>query len=130
MKWCQLMNDLEHQHGVALMDWVKLNIGRWPCLNLFYHIPNGGPRSKAAAGKLKAEGVKAGVSDYHLPVAFGGYIGLWIELKTESKNSRPTRDQIEWQERCRMYGHRAEIAVGWVEAAAIIRDYLTLKSDG
>ena len=53
----------EHAHQVALFDWANLHLGRMPELAAMYAIPNGGARSKATAGKLKAEGVKAGVPD-------------------------------------------------------------------
>ena len=41
----------------ALAQWLDLHKILW-C-----HVPNGGQRSKAVAGKLKAAGVKAGVPD-------------------------------------------------------------------
>lgn len=41
----------------ALAQWLDLHRILW-C-----HVPNGGQRSKAVAGKLKAAGVKAGVPD-------------------------------------------------------------------
>lgn len=46
----------EHEQR-ALAQWLDLNRILW-C-----HVPNGGQRSKAVAGKLRAAGVKAGVPD-------------------------------------------------------------------
>ena len=60
MKLTGIRKDLipseEHeQRALALwLDWHKI---------LWCHVPNGGERSKAVAGKLKAAGVKAGVPD-------------------------------------------------------------------
>ncbi len=45
---------------------------------LFFHIPNGGHRSKAQAGMFKAMGVKAGLPDLCIILAGRAY---WIELK-------------------------------------------------
>lgn len=67
----------------CLFRWAEFASGKYPELRLMYHIPNGGARSKATAGRLKAEGVKAGVPDICLPVSRDGYHGLYIELKRE-----------------------------------------------
>lgn len=65
----------------CLFRWAAYNRGRWPEMELMYHIPNGGTRSKSEAGRFRAEGVKAGVPDICLPVARGGYHGMYIEMK-------------------------------------------------
>ena len=48
-----------------------------------FHIPNGGYRNAREAANLKRQGVKAGVPDLCIPVAKGGYHGLYIEMKTK-----------------------------------------------
>src|SRR5262245_64718583 len=48
---------------------------------LCFAIPNGGARDVITAGRLKAEGVRAGVPDVCLPVARAGYHGLFLEVK-------------------------------------------------
>jgi hypothetical protein len=108
------------------MRWVRLQYGRWPVLRLLHHIPNGGLRGKAAAGKLKAEGTKAGVPDYFLPHPRGGYHGLYIELK--APGGRPTPEQREFLSAAAEQGYRAEVAVGWEAARGIIRDYMTTEA--
>lgn len=65
----------------CLFRWAAFQSGKYPELKLLYHVPNGGSRKKSEAGRFKAEGVKAGVPDLCLPVARGGYHGLYIELK-------------------------------------------------
>lgn len=65
----------------CLFRWAAFQSGRFPELALLYHVPNGGSRKKAEAGRFRAEGVKAGVPDLCLPVARGGFHGLYIELK-------------------------------------------------
>ena len=76
---------LEEAEQCALMEWAAYNAGKWPELRLLYHIPNEGKRSIRAGARLKAQGLKRGVPDNHLPVARGGYIGLYIELKRRDK---------------------------------------------
>ena len=58
----------------AIIHWLRL------CVTPFaFHIPNGGLRSKASAGKLKADGVLAGVPDIGVPLPHGKI--LWVEVK-------------------------------------------------
>jgi len=112
----------EHIEAVALMRWVRLSTARYPDLAMLWHVPNGGHRSKATAGKMKAEGVKAGVSDYVLDCARGGYFGLRIELKP--KGGRPSPAQKDYISDVTAQGYRAEVAVGWESAKDILIDYL------
>lgn len=117
------MKDLEHQHQVALFNWAAYD--KRPELKLLYAVPNGGHRHKAVAGKLKAEGLKAGVPDIVLPVARGGYHALYIELKV-GKN-KPTPEQAEWLKRLYQAGNKATVCYGWDSAKETIERYLALK---
>jgi hypothetical protein len=94
----------------------------WPELALFHAIPNGGFRTKVTAAKLKAEGVKAGVLDTHLPVARGGYHGLWIEMKYG--RNKPTEEQKWWIEELRSQGHFVTVCYGWEPAAETLEHYI------
>ncbi|MCV4697551.1 VRR-NUC domain-containing protein, partial [Escherichia coli] len=38
---------------------------------------------------LKAQGLRPGVPDYHLPVARGGYLSLYLELKVDKNRTSP-----------------------------------------
>ena len=60
----------------SLFRWAAYQSGKYPELKLLYHVPNGGSRNKAEAGRFKAEGVKAGVPDLCLPVPRGEFHGL------------------------------------------------------
>lgn len=115
------MTMTEHEHAKALMRMVRLFSQQRPELGLFFAVPNGGDRNKIVASKMKAEGVKAGVPDYILPVARGGYHGLAIELK--SLTGRASREQVQWIEALRDHGWRAEVCRGWIEAMRVIADY-------
>lgn len=123
----------EDAHQIALFEWVERVRARYPLLKLLHHIPNGGLRHKAVAGKLKAMGARAGVPDLCLPVSrvVGGlqYHGLYIEMKKPaSKGSRagtPTNDQRRWIADLREQGYRVDVAFGWEEAARILVEYLS-----
>ena len=114
---------LEHDEQAALIDWTILMSRNWPELKLFYHIPNEGKRSPAAAGRLKQEGMKRGVPDNCLPVPRGKYHGLYIELK-RVKGGKPTPEQKQWVENLTGQGYLALICKGWEEAAKVIERYL------
>lgn len=112
----------EHAEQVALITWAKFESGRVPELALLFAIPNAGKRSRGAGGKLRAEGMKAGVPDLCLPVARGQYHGLFIELK--AKGGRPTDEQKTWLRALAEQGYYACICVGWANAKKAIEDYL------
>lgn len=54
-----------------------------------FAIPNGGFRDPATAGKLKAEGVKAGVADLLCALPVKQWHGLFIEFKSMTGDARP-----------------------------------------
>lgn len=99
---------------------------KYPELELMHHIPNGGHRSKAEAGRFKAEGVKAGIPDVFLPVARNGFHGLYIELKRQ-KYGRLSPDQEDKIPKLRAQGYRVEVCKGFQQAADLIEDYLSGK---
>ena len=93
----------EHEEQTVVMDWAFYNSRRWPALKWLFAIPNGAklPYKKTRGGRysrealwLKAEGLKAGVSDLMLPHASCSYHGLFIEMK-HGKN-KPTSNQKEF----------------------------------
>lgn len=89
---------------------------------LLIHIPNGGGRSSAAQGAiLKAQGVRAGVHDYFLPMPVGNTPGLWVELK--ASDGKPSDTQLEWYAAMRDVGYAACFAYGAAAAADAIKRY-------
>lgn len=106
----------------TVLRWAVYASGKYPELDLLYHIPNEGKRSKAAAGRLKAEGLKKGVPDLCLPVARGGYHGLYIELK--ALDGKPTREQIGWIGNLKQQGYYAVVCAGADRAIRVIEEYL------
>jgi hypothetical protein len=115
----------EHHEQCALITWANLSIGRYPELKWLFSIPNGGARSKAQAGKLKAEGVKKGVFDLCLPVRRGIYTSLWIEMKYGT--NRPTKEQLEFKEFVEGQGGFCVVCWSLDEAKRVIEDYLNQK---
>ena len=113
----------EEQEQAAIFEWVTLMQPQIPELADLFHIPNGGWRAPATAAKLKAQGVKPGVSDLMLPVARGGYHGLWIELKRR-KGGKVSPHQSDWITEMRFQGYRAEVCHGSEEACDLIYRYL------
>lgn len=119
--------DREGQEQAALMAELKL---RYPeAYKLIYHVPNGGHRVKAVAAKLKGQGVKAGVPDLVLPMARGGYFGLYIEFKAMPPFDAPVLpSQDAYLQALRAQGYLAIVCRGNIDAVEVIRAYLLLPA--
>lgn len=111
------------QEGV--FKWANFMSGKYPEIELLYHIPNGGSRNKIEAANLKRQGVKAGVPDLCLPVARGKWHGLYIEMK--AGDNKTTEKQDMWLAALRNQGYAAEVCYGWEETAEVITKYLELR---
>jgi hypothetical protein len=131
------------------MLWVRGNERAHPELKRLFHVPNGKARSEAAAGQLKAEGVRQGVLDYWWPwsvtrnVAHGVKIvhtglviaandkftaiyhpGLAFELKRRNASPSGTSDeQSGWMAYLSSQGWRTGVCRGAEEAIALVCDY-------
>lgn len=114
----------ESNEQQTLFEWARRQQGRWPELALLYHIPNEGKRSQRTGARLKAEGLKTGVPDICLPVARGGHHGLYIELKRR-RNSRVTKEQLDWIAELVAQGYVAAVCRGCDEAISLITGYLS-----
>lgn len=119
----------EAQEQRDLFRWAALERGRYPELQLMYHVPNGGSRHPYEARNLKQQGVKPGVPDICLPVARGGYHALYIELK-RTRNGRVSEDQRAWLGALARVGNKAVVCRGWNEARQEIEGYLNMRKDG
>ena len=118
----------EHAEQAALFRWAALASGVHPELRLMFHVPNGGARSKATAGRLKAEGVRAGVPDICLPVPRNGLGALYIELKRSATPGKPrgrvSESQRDWLGALQAAGNCVAVAYGWEQARGVIERYL------
>lgn len=117
------MTMTETDEQIALMNWATMMSGVHPELRLLYHVPNEGKRSKAAAGILKAMGLKRGVPDIVLPVPRGKYHGLYVELKRVD-GGHATKEQLWWLEQLEWQGYAVTICRGWQAASKAIMNYL------
>lgn len=123
------MNQEEHNLQCACVKWFAY---QHPELQgLLFSVPNGGARSKATAGKLKAEGVVAGVADLILLVprvhfdeqnAISCYYALCIEMKT--KTGRQSSEQKAWQLKVEKYGYKYAVCRSLDDFINTIENYL------
>jgi hypothetical protein len=117
-------SELDHQ--IAVIQWANLQAkcGRIE-LELLYAVPNGMWTSPAQAGKAKASGLKSGVPDLHLPVSRGGFIGLWIEMK--SARGRLQESQVWWHDRLISEGACVALCFNAGHAIDTLTEYLAGK---
>ncbi|MDF0731040.1 VRR-NUC domain-containing protein [Pseudomonas entomophila] len=115
--------DREGLEQAALMQELQV---RFPeAYALIYHVPNGGHRVKAVAAKLKGQGVKAGVPDLVLPMARGGWFGLYIEFKANPPFDAPVSpSQDAYLQKLHREGYLAVVCRGSIDAVQTIRSYL------
>jgi hypothetical protein len=112
-----------------VLRWATGQTDTWPELVLLYHVANGGKRGKREAAKLKRMGVKAGVPDLCLPVARGGFHGLYVEMK-RLDGGRVSTEQTAWLAALHAAGHCVAVAEGHEQAIAVIKDYLAADGCG
>lgn len=90
--------DAEQNEQIKVLNWASSTGRVHRALDTLFHIPNGGGRSKAEAGILKAMGVKAGVLDLFLPLPVEGglkamdtFCGMWVEMKCIRARNHPDK---------------------------------------
>lgn len=115
----------EHGHQRAFFAWLAYmdHTGAEKLAHMAFAIPNGGKRDPITAGRLKAEGVKAGVPDICWPVPLGGFGSLYIELKVDLNKASDKQDS--WHDELRACGHAVATAWGWRAARSAFTDYST-----
>lgn len=122
----------ESSEQSTVIDWARTWGAKLDGLDMLHSIPNGAvlgnPRYNrfALIGKLKAEGLKPGVSDLFLAVARNGYHGLYIELKRKHGGT-VSDDQQSWLIRAQEEGYKTVVCEGAESAIKAISEYLTLK---
>lgn len=143
--WCAIA----HLHGFAIANaWADEGIPALkksprhdapdappsvPELAWYHAIPNGGSRGDTAVsariqgGKMKAEGVKAGVVDTFLPVRRGSWPGLYIEMKKPGAITKVSAEQVAFMEFVKLQGYGVAVCDHWRKAADVLTSYLTYK---
>ena len=124
------MKQEEHNLQCACVRWFNLQYPQYR--GLLFAVPNGGARNKATAGKLKAEGVVAGVADLLLlvprktcndPLILSTtYHGLAIEMKTAKGRQTPL--QWAWQQKLEAHGYEYRICRSLDDFIDTIEQYL------
>lgn len=112
----------EHSFQASFMGELAIRATQVPELFLMFAVPNGGHRSKAAAGKLRAEGVKPGVPDLCLPVPAHGKHGLFLEMKVAGGSVKP--EQRDWLMNLHRHGYRVAVVNDFETAWWVLADYL------
>lgn len=113
----------ESDEQKSLFEWAEIGSRQRYELGLMFAIPNGSHKSIATAMRFKAEGLKAGVPDILLPVARGGFHGLFIELK-RVEGGKLSAEQGEWRAALLCEGYQSVVCKGWQEASKAIIAYL------
>ena len=92
-----------------------------------FAVPNGGYRSIREASRLKAQGVRPGVSDIVILYPTAKYHGLLIEAKRLKIRGRPNPKvsplQQAWCDHMNSLGYKAVICYGFEEMAQIVKEY-------
>jgi hypothetical protein len=122
MRGCRLRSEATEQENV--ISWCFHHERIYPELKWIHHCPNGGSRQSAEAVRLKAQGVKAGVPDLHLPIQKGKYIGLYVEMKYDKGTLQ--KSQKEWLEAMVAAGHFVAVCYGYDHAINVIEKYVQL----
>ena len=117
----------EAQEQATLFRWAAQPSMRakYPELKLLHHVKNETKEGPAQVRIDKTQGVKKGVPDLCLPVARGGYHGLYIEMKTAKGRLSP--EQKWWLEELNGQRYKAVMCRGWKEAAGVLEEYLKQK---
>lgn len=124
----------EHQEQAFLMQWCDLHRNKYIGIDKIFAIPNGAKVAFKKVGrgksfspegqKLNREGRKKGVPDLCLPVARGGYFGLYLEMKSET--GEVSDDQKLYLDWLNAYGYLGVAAWGADDAVKILEWYYTL----
>lgn len=125
----------EHGHQAALFCYAA-NSGI-PELKWLFAIPNGFYATTAQKSKMKAEGLRAGVTDLMLPVprVINDYMwhGMFVEMKrpkiTENElivqvAGKLNPDQEDFRDFVLAQGYQHVVCYTWIEAKNVILKYL------
>ncbi len=107
----------EGAEQIGFLQWFEM---QFPRVRIF-HIPNGGHRALSVAKRLKAEGVKPGVPDLHIPEW-----RLWIEMKRKT-GGRLSLEQKDWIEYLDGIGHTVIVGKGAVDASRLVLEYVQAR---
>ena len=125
----------EESEQSRVITWAKfIPYKQAKLADYLHHSPNGGlrPTKTDASGKtycpegakLKRMGTRKGFLDLLLPIARGGHIGLFIEMK--AKGGRPSTEQKHEIPRMQDEGYQVHICYSANEAIKVLEAYMRL----
>ena len=128
-------NEHEHVAQTMLFRWIDQQAETNEDYANIFAIPNGGERNAVVAGKLKDEGVRAGVPDifvavprmYNIPGPNGSPLavprmGMFVEMKIKPNKVKP--HQQAWLDRLDRAGYYVMVCWSYEEAKQEIARYL------
>ena len=113
----------EAQEQRDLFRWAAYQRGKWPELQLMFHVPNEGKRSTITGARMRDEGMKRGVPDIFIPVPRGQYHGMFVEMKRRA-GGRMSAEQERWLADLSRQGYYCAVCRGWEIAADKITAYM------
>lgn len=116
----------EQEEQEALIRWCDNHPDRR--ISLIYSHLNGLRASIGAVMKAKKAGARKGIPDLFLPVPYGQYHGLYIEMK-RIKGGKLYPEQKEWLKDLSDLGYMAVICKGHEESIAVILEYLKIPTN-
>lgn len=111
-------NHEESKLQIACVKWFDRNFNDTQAF--LYSIPNGGKRKLTEAKILKAEGLRAGVSD--LELILPGGLTVYIEMKT--KTGRQSKEQKRFEQIVKSLGFNYYIARNKEQFKAIVNYFI------
>lgn len=99
-----------------------------PLLQLGFAVPNAAKRSKAVSSRMIAEGLRAGIPDWLLPVPCGAFSGLAIEFK-RPKTGKTSEAQGDYLDKLATVGWMVVICTCPLAAFRTVQDYLKMGSN-
>lgn len=125
----------EESEQARVVEWagyIQYKSGRLS--DYLHHSPNGGQRPTKTdskgntycpeGAKLKRMGTRKGFLDLILPIARGGYIGLFVEMK--AKSGKPSPEQKKEIPRMQGEGYQVHVCHSANAAIKVIEAYMSL----
>lgn len=118
----------ESEEQQKLFQWAEIaaKMLHYEGLELMFHVPNEGRRSKYTGGKMRSEGLKKGVADICLPVPRGTFHGLFFEMKSDK--GKLTKEQTNFLRGVKAQGYATWVCYSAEEAIQLIENYYRLPS--
>lgn len=115
-------SQIEHQIQCDFIEYCDVMAFNVPELATVYAIPNGGHRHPLVGGRLKREGVRAGMPDLCLPVQRGRFGALYLE--TKAPGGEVKKHQIDRIRSLRAVGNVVAVCFSLDELINITEAYL------